>query len=86
MSNEKAQGVFVIAEVGSVHDGSFGKATKLIETAAICALPMSLAHRGVLWLVTMEAAVADPLGILRGQLPGYCATCIDHQAPPAVLR
>lgn len=26
----------VIAEVGSVHDGSFGNATKLIETAAAC--------------------------------------------------
>lgn len=28
--------VFVIAEVGSVHDGSFGNATKLIELAAKC--------------------------------------------------
>jgi N-acetylneuraminate synthase len=26
----------IIAEVGSVHDGSFGNATKLIETAAAC--------------------------------------------------
>jgi len=28
--------VFIIAEVGSVHDGSFGNATKLIELAAEC--------------------------------------------------
>lgn len=27
---------FIIAEVGSVHDGSFGNATKLIEVAAAC--------------------------------------------------
>jgi len=30
------QKVMIIAEVGSVHDGSFGNATKLIETAAQC--------------------------------------------------
>ncbi|MBC8331912.1 MAG: N-acetylneuraminate synthase family protein [Anaerolineae bacterium] len=28
--------VFIIAEIGSVHDGSFGNATKLIEAAAAC--------------------------------------------------
>ncbi len=28
--------VFIIAEVGSVHDGSFGNALKLIELAALC--------------------------------------------------
>jgi N,N'-diacetyllegionaminate synthase len=32
----KQQHVIVIAEVGSVHDGSFGNALKLIETAAEC--------------------------------------------------
>ena len=30
------QDVYIIAEVGSVHDGSFGNALKLIETAAAC--------------------------------------------------
>ena len=29
-------GIFVIAEVGSVHDGSFGNAIKLIDLAATC--------------------------------------------------
>ena len=33
MKNEK---IFIIAEVGSVHDGSFGNAVKLIESAAKC--------------------------------------------------
>ncbi len=28
--------VFIVAEVGSVHDGSFGNATKLVEAAAAC--------------------------------------------------
>jgi len=28
--------IYVIAEVGSVHDGSFGNALKMIETAAMC--------------------------------------------------
>src|SRR5690349_2435177 len=28
--------VSIIAEIGSVHDGSFGNAVKLIETAASC--------------------------------------------------
>ena len=28
--------VKIIAEVGSVHDGSFGNALKLIELAAVC--------------------------------------------------
>ncbi|MBM3145368.1 MAG: N-acetylneuraminate synthase [Chloroflexi bacterium] len=32
----KNQSVFIIAEVGSVHDGSFGNAKKLIEAAAAC--------------------------------------------------
>lgn len=34
MKNPKP--VFIIAEVGSVHDGSFGNAQKLIEAAAAC--------------------------------------------------
>lgn len=33
---EKRDPVFIIAEVGSVHDGSFGNALKLIEVAAEC--------------------------------------------------
>ncbi|MBI5667985.1 MAG: N-acetylneuraminate synthase family protein [Chloroflexi bacterium] len=33
---EKREPVFIIAEVGSVHDGSFGNALKLIEVAAEC--------------------------------------------------
>ncbi|MEW6406755.1 MAG: N-acetylneuraminate synthase family protein [Chloroflexota bacterium] len=33
---QKTQNVFIIAEVGSVHDGSFGNAQKLIEAAAAC--------------------------------------------------
>jgi len=33
---ENLQKVTIIAEVGSVHDGSFGNALKLIETAAGC--------------------------------------------------
>ncbi len=32
--NEKK--IIMIAEVGSVHDGSFGNALKLIETAVEC--------------------------------------------------
>ena len=36
MSNERLDQVFVIAEVGSVHDGSFGNAQKLIDAAAGC--------------------------------------------------
>jgi N-acetylneuraminate synthase len=32
----KATRCLIVAEVGSVHDGSFGNATKLIETAAAC--------------------------------------------------
>ena len=28
--------IFIIAEIGSVHDGSFGNALKLIELAAKC--------------------------------------------------
>ena len=31
--SEGEAGVFIIAEVGSVHDGSFGNAVKLIELA-----------------------------------------------------
>ncbi|MBC8508587.1 MAG: N-acetylneuraminate synthase family protein [Anaerolineales bacterium] len=34
--NSKYNSTFIIAEVGSVHDGSFGNATKLIEAAAEC--------------------------------------------------
>ena len=30
------QAVSIIAEIGSVHDGSFGNAVKLIEAAAAC--------------------------------------------------
>jgi N,N'-diacetyllegionaminate synthase len=33
---EKGSSTLIIAEVGSVHDGSFGNATKLIEAAAAC--------------------------------------------------
>ena len=33
---ENIQKVIIIAEIGSVHDGSFGNALKLIETAAEC--------------------------------------------------
>lgn len=33
---QKHPPVFIIAEVGSVHDGSFGNAQKLIEAAAAC--------------------------------------------------
>ena len=36
MSNERLDQVIVIAEVGSVHDGSFGNAQKLIDAAAGC--------------------------------------------------
>jgi len=32
--NEKVSDILIIAEVGSVHDGSYGNAIKLIETAA----------------------------------------------------
>lgn len=31
-----ASGITIIAEIGSVHDGSFGNAVKLIEAAAAC--------------------------------------------------
>lgn len=34
--NTKKESVFIIAEVGSVHDGSFGNAKKLITAAANC--------------------------------------------------
>ena len=36
MARRDANAVMVIAEVGSVHDGSFGNATRLIELAARC--------------------------------------------------
>ena len=35
-TNKLENGVMIIAEVGSVHDGSFGNALKLVETAAGC--------------------------------------------------
>jgi N,N'-diacetyllegionaminate synthase len=35
-SQKRLHRTTIIAEVGSVHDGSFGNATKLIETAAVC--------------------------------------------------
>ncbi len=35
-NEEKKNSVMVIAEVGSVHDGSFGNALRLVETAADC--------------------------------------------------
>ena len=34
--NDKISKILIIAEVGSVHDGSYGNALKLIETAATC--------------------------------------------------
>jgi hypothetical protein len=34
----------------------------------------------------VEATLADPLGVLRHQLPGFCATGIHHHAPEAILR
>jgi N-acetylneuraminate synthase len=36
MSKKSKDQIMIIAEVGSVHDGSFGNALKLIETAAAC--------------------------------------------------
>ena len=36
MNEARDEAVFIIAEVGSVHDGSFGNAQKLIEVAAWC--------------------------------------------------
>jgi N-acetylneuraminate synthase len=36
MNEEKNRAALIVAEVGSVHDGSFGNASKLIETAAEC--------------------------------------------------
>ncbi len=36
MSSHKRDAVFIIAEVGSVHDGSFGNALMLIDVAAEC--------------------------------------------------
>ena len=49
-------------------------------------LSTPLARRAVLRVAAMEAAVADPLGILCHQLPGVCPTCIHHHAPQAILR
>ena len=36
MAVVKKNKLYIIAEVGSVHDGSFGNACKLIEQAAKC--------------------------------------------------
>ena len=36
--NPEARSVKIIAEVGSVHDGSFGNALKLIDVAAECGI------------------------------------------------
>jgi N,N'-diacetyllegionaminate synthase len=36
MNENDSRSALIIAEVGSVHDGSFGNASKLIETAAEC--------------------------------------------------
>jgi N-acetylneuraminate synthase len=38
MAAVKKNNLYIIAEVGSVHDGSFGNACKLISLAAKCGL------------------------------------------------
>ena len=50
------------------------------------AVPTPLACGVVLCVAAMEAAIADPLGILRGQLPGLCTTRIHHHATQTILR
>lgn len=36
MASPRPSGIFIIAEIGSVHDGSFGNAKKLVELAKSC--------------------------------------------------
>ena len=42
------------------------------------AVPTPLTRRAVLCVVAMETALTDPLGILRLQLPRFCAARINH--------
>ena len=44
-----------------------------------------LVERFFAWL-QWKRRLAGSLGILRHQLPGFCATRIDHHAPQAILR
>lgn len=49
-------------------------------------LSTPLARRAFLCLAAMEAALAHPLGVLRGQFPGLCPTRLHHDAAQAILR
>jgi hypothetical protein len=49
-------------------------------------LPTSLARRALLCVAAVEAAAPGPLGILRHQLPRFCAARIHHHATQAILR
>ena len=48
----------IIAEIGSVHDGSFGNAKKLIEVAKNCGAD-NFSQRAVYWLASKEAMKAS---------------------------
>ncbi|MGQ0810604.1 MAG: IS5 family transposase, partial [Nitrospiraceae bacterium] len=50
------------------------------------AVPTPLARRAMLCMAAMETPLADPLGILRSQLPRFRATRINHHAAETILR
>ena len=45
-----------------------------------------MAHRAVLWVVAMEAALAESTGLLRLKLSRLGATRIDHHFAQLISR